>query len=289
MLDGKLADKIKNILEDNYFEKDEYGNYYQDVLADYRDTLSEDRIRDIVNSENPIYAFNNLFYEWDFDYYEYDELYKTLKIELGETIYEEHEDDIMDWVGENVCFNPPYEHYEKQEVLVNIIVDTGDGNYDYTLNNFLNHHAPDIEDLEIEGESSILWLVKQQGYTKEDLIDVIKFEHGKENKFLDSLNEELLNSCTSINALTFSVRMKLGELIDLLDDPKDIILDSSTSCGLVDFWQGSGSLLDICLEREVIIPRKYARVTVDGSVGYSIRTIYGVCPSFWSKSAVLVA
>ena len=150
MLEKKIVDKIKGILKDNYFEKDGYGNYYQDVLADYRDTLDEYTIKNIVNSENPLYAFNDIFNEWDFDYYEYKELYKTLKRKLEEEIYEEYRDDIVDWVNENVYFNPPYEHYEKQEVLVNIIVDTGDGNYDYTLNNFLNYCAPDIEDLEIE-------------------------------------------------------------------------------------------------------------------------------------------
>ena len=288
MLDKEMVDKIKNILEDNYFEKDEHGYYYQDILADYRDTLSEDTIKEIINSENPLYAFNNLFYEWDLDCYEYGELYKTLKRELGEEIYEEYEGDIMDWVNENVYFNPPYEHYEKQEVLVNIIVDTGDGNYDYTLNNFLNYCAPNIEDLEIEKESSVLWLVEQQGYTKEDLIDVIKFEYNKENKFLDSLNDELFNSCTMMNALTFSVKIELGELIDLLDDPRDIVLAKDTSCGLVDFWQGSGSLLNIHLDKEVVIPEEYARVTIDGSVGYSIREIYGMCPSFWTET-ILVA
>lgn len=286
MLNKKLVDKIKAILKDNYFENDEYGYYYQDILADYRDILSENTIKSIVNSENPLYAFNNLFYEWDLDCYEYEELYKTLKRRLGEEIYEKYEDDIVDWIKENVYFNPPCEHYEKQEVLVNIIVDTRDGNYDYTLNNFLNYCAPDIEALEIEEESSVLWLVKQQGYTKGDLIDVIKFKHDKENKFLDSLNEELLNSCTSINALTFSVRMELGELIDLLDDPKDIVLDSSTSCGLVDFWHGSGSLLDIHLDKEVIIKEEYARITVDGNVGYSIREIYGISPKHWTKTVL---
>lgn len=288
MLIKKVVDKIKVILKENYFEKDEHGYYYQDILADYRDTLSEDTIKEIINSENPLYAFNNLFYEWDLDCYEYGELYKTLKRELGEEIYEEHEDDIMDWINENVYFNPPYEHYEKQEVLVNIIVDTGDGNYDYTCNNFLNHYAPDIEELEIEKESSVLWLVEQQGYTKEDLIDVIKFEYNKENKFLDSLNDELFNSCTMMNALTFSVKIELGELIDLLDDPRDIVLAKDTSCGLVDFWQGSGSLLNIHLDKEVVIPEEYARVTIDGSVGYSIREIYGMCPSFWTET-ILVA
>lgn len=284
MLIKKVVDKIKVILKDNYFEKDEHGYYYQDILADYRDTLSEDTIKEIINSENPLYAFNNLFYEWDLDCYEYGELYETLKRELGEEIYEEYEGDIMDWVNENVYFNLPYEHYEKQEVLVNIIVDTGDGNYDYTLNNFLNYCAPNIADLEIEKESSVLWLVEQQGYTKEDLIDVIKFEYNKENKFLDSLNDELFNSCTMMNALTFSVKIELGELIDLLDNPRDIVLAKDTSCGLVDFWQGSGSLLNIHLDKEVVIPEECARVTIDGSVGYSIREIYGMCPSFWTET-----
>lgn len=285
MLNKNLVDKIKKVLEEQYFEKDQYGEYYLQVLADYKDSLSEDTIKEIVNSDNPIEEFYSLFDEWDF-YYEYEYLYEQIKIKLGKETYEKYEDDIKDWIFDNLYFVAPYEHYEQQEVLVNIIVDVGDGNYDYTCNNFLNYYAPDIEELVIPKESSILWLVKQQGYTEQDLLDVINSRYDKKNKFLDSLNAELLNSCTSINALTFSIKMQLKQVIDLLNDPTDIVLDANTSCGLVDFWHGSGSLLGIELEKEVIIPKKYARVTVDGSVGYSIQEIYGMCPSFWTDSVL---
>lgn len=287
-LEEKMVDKVKNVLEKNYFEKDKDGFYFQDISADYRDVLSEETIKNIVNSEDPICEFNNFFNEWDVSY-EYEELFKLLRSELGETLYETNEDDMENWICENVYFNPPYEHYERQEVLVNIIVDTRDGNYDYTLNNFLNYCAPKVEDLKIDNKSSILWLVKQQGYTKKDLMNVIKFEYDKENKFLNSLNSELLNSTSSMNALVFSIKMELKELIDFLDNPEDITLDKNTSCGLVDFWNGAGSVLEISLDKNIVIPKQYARMTVDGSVGYSIQEIYGMCPSFWTESVFVTA
>lgn len=281
----KVIDTIKDILIKNYFRIDENNFYFYDIYADYRDSLEESSIAKIVNSTKPREEFYNLFDLSDYDFYEFQELFKILKRELKDEYYD-NEEHIKDWIYENVYFNFPFSHYEKQEVLVNIIVDTGDGNYDYTCNNFMNFYAPNVEDLEIMNESSILWLVKQQGYTKKDLLNVIKHEYDKNDKFLDSLNEELLNSCSSLNALTFSVKMDLGDLLNYLENPQDIMLDPNTSCGLVNFWSGSGSLLNIRLNKKVIIPKEFARVSIDGGHGYSIREIYGMMSSYWTDTFI---
>lgn len=284
----KLVDRLKDILEKNYFKKDKDGSYFYEIPADYRDVLSGDTIRQIINSDDPATEYEEILFEMDYENYEFEALYELIRKELEEEMYERHMGEIRDWIIENVYFKLPYEHFDAQKVLVNIIADTGDGNYDYTCNNFLNYYAPKIEDLEIEEESSVLWLVKQQGYTEKDLMDVITFEYDRDNKFLDSLNSELLNSCSSINALVFSIKMRLRDLINYLANPTDIVLSKDTSCGLANFWHGSGSLLNISLDKNVVIPKKHVRLTVDGNTGYSIQEIYGMCPSFWDNSFCLM-
>ncbi|MCK9471683.1 MAG: hypothetical protein M0Q88_08025 [Bacilli bacterium] len=271
---------IEEILGNNYYKKDSCGCWFCDIDADYRDEFDEGTIKKIVKSKHPKETFQNLFYEGDFDYWEWESLFKLLKDNLEE--YEELKDEITEWLNENVYFNPPFTHYKNQNVLVNILVDTGDGNYDYTCNNLMNFY----KDKEIYKESSILWLIKQQGYTKRDLLNVIKNKHDKNDKFLNSISDELLNSCSHMNALVFSVKMSLGELINYLEHPTDIILDKGTSCGLVDFWNGSGSLLDISLKKDVVISKEYANVSIDGGHGYSISEIYGILSSYWTNTFV---
>lgn len=55
-----------------------------------------------------------------------------------------------------------------QYVPVSIMVDTGDGNYDYTLNSLYPSFYGRRCD-EIPEKSSLLWLAKQQGYDASDL------------------------------------------------------------------------------------------------------------------------
>ena len=80
--------------------------------------------------------------------------------------------------------------------------------------------------------------------------------------------------------------MTLVDLIDYLEEPKDIVLDKYTNCGLVDFWNGAGGMLDICLNKEVIIPKIYVNISIDGGHGYSIRSIYGMCSTYWKDTLV---
>ena len=119
--------------------------------------------------------------------------------------------------------------------------------------------------------------------------------------FMKSVYDELRNLTSSINELVFCVKMTVRQFCDLRDAiavesdlnksyyPKErkgrghIVLTKDSTCGLIDEWQGSGSLLEIALEKDIRLPIRYiARVVYDGAVKYGIKEIYGVSDSLWS-------
>ena len=108
-----------------------------------------------------------------------------------------------------------------------------------------------------------------------------------------------------MNALVFLVKMTLEEyfnLRDAIDKEKKrnesynlsertgrgyLLLSKDTTCGLYDSWNGSGSVLEIKLEKDVRLPfRCIASADHDGCHGYGIREIYGCGSDLWSDNAV---
>ena len=73
------------------------------------------------------------------------------------------------------AYKLPEEHYLDQSVCVNIIVDTGDGNYDFVLNDVYPHYNGRYGDI-VPEEASVLWLVRQQGFTKRQLNQALRQE-----------------------------------------------------------------------------------------------------------------
>ena len=117
-----------------------------------------------------------------------------------------------------------------------------------------------------------------------------------------------------MNALTFFVEMTVEQLFDLNEAIKDngkndhplnkdeyrctwerkgkrkITLDKSAVCGLYDSWSGAGSILEIELEKDVVLPMKYIGTALpDGGRGYSVASIYGVCSSMWTPTLKKIA
>ena len=268
-----------------YYDKEIGGIYYTELVADYRDELDKKTIEEILQSNNPLDEFYSLVWEAyiDSDLSEYNYIFETIESNWDEEeygAYDEHEDFIVEWIFEHIRFDIPYSHYLKQDVNVNIVVDVGDGNYDFSLNNFASYNA--IKDESIDNNSSVLWLVKQQGYTKKDLSNTISKENFKDSKFLKSIFAELVNATTHMNALVFFVKMELGEFFKYLEEPYDLILPANINCGLVDFWQGAGSVLGIELEKEAKIPKEFVQVHVDGNRGYGLQDIYGINDGLWN-------
>lgn len=112
-----------------------------------------------------------------------------------------------------------------------------------------------------------------------------------------------------MNALTFFVEMTVEQLFDLHEaikengknDPplekdayrcvwerkgrKKIVIDKDAVCGLYDTWSGAGSVLEINLEKDVVLPLKYVSSALpDGGRGWSVANVYGVCSSMWTPT-----
>ena len=285
--------------------RDKHGNFYTEIYADYRDELDDQSLKKLCNAENP----REQFYEWLDEAYleciwEYEDqvIKEVLKDEdFAEIASGLDEDEVRDHLRDMFYVKLPEEHYLNQEVLVDILVDTGDANYDYTLNNFTPHYDA-CDDEPISEESSLLWLARQQGYTKTQLKQAMR-ERPAERNFMRSVYEEVNNTSTHMNTLTFMVKMTLEEYFTLTDaiiqerEKNEsyllkgrkgrgwILLDKSTTTGLYDPWNGSGGCLEIRLDKDVRLPiRCIETAKHDGCRGYSIREIYCCCTSLWTET-----
>lgn len=286
----KLDAEIMAYIEKNMYLAKEPGGYLTyDVYVDYDDELFSDDLKKIFNSETPMDTFLNVVD----DVYDGFEEKDWIANEIKKNFSEEYHEYITSWVDENVFPNAPYEHFLKQEVCVDITVDTGDANYDFTLNS--------LESGNISGLASTVWLARQQGYTLSD----IKLGCGREadNEFLKSLYAEYDEECSAMNALTFLVRMPLRQALEILDAKQKlkrsmteeekyrpsrnrngsfIVLSENTEVGLIDFWNGSGSSFGIRLEKDVVLPLKYIyNIYPDECYKYGFMNIYGCSKIFF--------
>lgn len=298
----ELKEKIDNLLRKQFYLKEQNGEFYGSLYVDYRDELCDETVKKILNSENPRDSFYEVLFDMEIDAstYEYDyienELFKSLTDEEKDIFYGE---DLRTWLFDHVHFSYDEEDWDK-ELEVNLMVDTGDSNYDFACNNTLSwygNHTTDFDE-----RSSIKWLAKQQRrYTL--LKKTIKERYGSKakddndfteefpevNKFVDTTIEELINNSHCCCVLTFMPKMSLLELIDLKEYIKNnpegyITISKDTDCGLFAPFVGGGSLLSICLEKDVKLPNKFVYdIYMDGmkNHGYDIGEVYGMCSSAW--------
>lgn len=279
-MDKSLETKIVEFLDNKTsLNKGENNCFSQKIYADYRDKLSEDSIKKILEADEPMDEFYELF-GYDYNMYEFGALFKELEESFEG--YEENEKEVDEWIREHVSFYIDTDHYLKETVCANIIIDTGDGNYDFTLNNL--YQADEINE-----DSALLWLAKAQGYTKEQLEKATIAEEVSfsDSKLLKSIYQECLNTTSSMNALSFFVDMTIKDLIDYKKKPWTIKLDKDVKCGLVDYWNGAGGILEIELEKELEIPSDKVRsFKIDGADGYGVGEIFGMCSTFWTDTII---
>lgn len=309
--DKLFEEAVRSIVDDEYsgYCHKDGDTYVHEMYADYRDEMQYDTAVAILEADDPTYSFNEKLGEW------YEEQAEDLRSDLEKKIgdilsaddglfpdglTDEQEDELRDMLYDMVSFAPPADHYLKQEFYVNIMVDTGDGNYDYTLNSVYPCYCGDYDE-PIDEKASIVWLAKQQGYSKEQLESALKADgNDAPEGFLRSMRKELVNMPSHMATLTFLVKMslenliKLNELVKLQDrdghhydtnenpDCGYIVIAKNTETGLYDPWSGGGSVLEIELEKDVELPVKFIRSALpDGGDGYSVANVYGLCGSVW--------
>jgi len=262
-----------------------WGTY--DLWVDPTDRISFDQLKDIVQAPHKLDAFYELLDEYAATIsgdqeYEFVKLIEEHWTDDPQVPFDTYEDVVQEIIREHVYFNFPYDHYLKRTVQVDILVDTGDGDYEYTLNNIAGYYAP--KNGSIDNKSSLLWLAKQQGFTKQQLRDAITKQVYHDSAFLQSVYTECTNTTTSMNALAFFVTMTLQQYIDWMDNQQNIVLSADTHCGLYDAWNGAGGPLEIRLDHPVTIPYRLAHPYFDGTHGYSVKTVYGMLGRFWKET-----
>lgn len=288
--------KILGEIMPSYTKKSE-TEWAIELYADYRDEIDSKTALEILEADIP----EDHLYEMMSDWYseqeadEIDEIAKKVMDRFCEEKPDEAE--VLDCVRDHVYCDYPFDHYLDQGFKVPVMVDTGDGNYDYVLNNIVpgwgGCEAEDIDD-----DASLVWLVEQQGYTKSDLATAIS--EGTENKFLQSIVDELANETGSMNTLTFLTTMTLRQLINLnavmktrekdghmydnrcYPDVGTITINKDAFTGLFDAWNGGGSMFEIQLEKDVVLPIKFIRSALpDGGDGYGVDAVYGFTGKAW--------
>lgn len=303
-----LHQKLKAFLDEKYssWAWDEKNKcYFDEPYRSYDDVIDDKTISDILDSKDPMGALEQNCYEWwENCAWEHEaELIKEFKETLTRQSWDD--DKIREELESMWYFKYPTDEYLEQEVDVDICIDTGDANYDYTLNAVYPHYNGREED-EINDHASLVWLAKTQGYSKEQLQHALNtLEDSLERHgFLETVYDEILNCSTPMPALVFPVKMSLGKLIELYgvihqrdqkeyewesekrEDCGSIIVGKNVDCLLYDFWDGGGGCWGIELEKDVEIPIKYIRsAEPDGAKTYSIKSCYGCNSSCW-KDAV---
>lgn len=302
-----LQQKLKAFLDEKYGSwawDEESQCYYEEPYRGYDDAIDDKTISDILDSKDPMEALEQNCYEWwENCAWEHEaELIKEFKETLTRQSWDD--DKIREELESMWYFKYPTDEYLEQEVDVDICIDTGDANYDYTLNAVYPHYNGREED-EINDHASLVWLAKTQGYSKEQLQHALNtLEDSLERHgFLETVYDEILNCSTPMPALVFPVKMTLGKLIELYgvihqrdqkeyewepekrEDCGSIIVGKNVDCLLYDFWDGGGGCWGIELEKDVEIPVKYIRnAEPDGAKTYSIKSCYGCNSSCWKDA-----
>lgn len=301
---------------DKSFEvfKDTEGLYCYEIYADYNDAMDADTATEILESADPEQAFAEKMEEWYLNYEvgAYYELENSIKSKLTtdggpypKCFTEEENNMFVDLVDELVYVKLPEDHFLDQEFCVNIMVDSGDGNYDYTLNSVYPCWYGRYEQ-RLDDKAGIVWLARQQGYTKTQLWKALREgDIADPHSFLETMRQEIANCASHTMTLTFLVKMRLRDLMELnrliklqdrnghfYDATKNpdcgyIVIDKKTMTGLYNPWGGGGSVLEIELDKDVRLPIRFIRSALpDGGDGYSIESVYGMCGSAWTQGEV---
>ena len=291
---------VKDYLTENHtWCKNANGEYHFEIDVDYRDEIEDSIAQEILDNISPRDTLIERLWdryqeqEWDIIDNLVDDFKEKVDPELLEdaNIIEDgnlDDEDIRDEIMDIIYVDYPVDWAEDQEFCFNIIVSNGDDNYDF----WLNEHIVD-EDGKVDEnaeKAGLVWLVKQQGYTLEELVKILKNgDIEKPKTFLETVLQEIANGY-GCEALTFCVKMTLGQAIALKEQMESnpngsIVIDKRATCGLFDMWSGGGSILDICCEKDVEIPfENIWKLYIDErrSNRYdSIHSVYGTDSSLW--------
>ena len=190
--------------------------------------------------------------------------------------------------------------YEQQMMRVNAIVSTAG---EITVGSEGNSNKRQVQ-------SFIKTLVEDQGHTMAELnmaldeysdavllpafSDGDKEQTEKYGKFIASLASEIANSNPyNIDDFVFLTRISVEDYARLGDEDATLTFHPGTMCGMYNSHDGSGSVLEVELEKEITVPRSdIAELQIESRVEkhgyeYCVDEVYGLVGTAWNgKSEV---
>lgn len=180
MTHEEITLKIKEQLERF---KDNSGTY--NIPLDFPwSEFTEKQVQRILSANEPQKAYEDVkleILEEEWDEYVYENGEAEVEFYLSSDLIKDiHASDygLDKFIDEYIYFTSDDQELREQEVNVDILVDVGDMNTDFTQNIFANgyyHNRGDFESPDrLPQYSSLIWLSQQQGVSKEDLLNVLK-------------------------------------------------------------------------------------------------------------------
>lgn len=309
----KKLDALLEAAEALYFVEKDGDKRTLRIFADYRDTnewllpkafeaaaaILENRWEHDEDPEKSfLYRMTEQIYEgheWIIGDIE-DEIIKCAADALGITDAEEKQELRESlWYGP-LSIEPDYEYFLGQTMKVNLIFATNEEqNWDCNLvsaqgDALLGEDKRNILSI----PSGLSRLLDAQGYTMADLKNAMGSyqQHGyPENKqdkpkFLLSLCQELENHTYSMGCMTVLAEMNMYELAKLLRNDTQITFPMNAMLGIYNPWNGSGSLLEIELEKPLTLSSQdIFKIQIEGcghqKWEYTVDQTYGLIGSCW--------
>lgn len=298
-----------------------------EIYADYRETgeFLQETVYENRNSEELEHIVRDKLWEGYADtisQYE-DEILKK----AGYVPWENDAEEPRDYLREKYSIEPDYDHFLGHEMKVNIMLCTAnERNNEYTTihEQYVAITTPDKltqPEESLKEDSMLVWLLKQQGHTLDELQatmkDYNKFfydasypngnhvkhygEDGKElnssgkielfnnthNAFLTSVCQELENQSYEMGVMTVLAKMSIEDFIKMQSGDKEIAFSKDCMIGIYNPWNGSGSLLEIELEKDLVFTSDMIRdIQIEGvkpDFEWTVDDSFGLVGSCWKE------
>lgn len=254
----RIREKITN--------RDDFINEILDAYSDSESYYIDDMIKDFKN--NYIKDYRLAAY---LDYH--DDLY----------------DDLRDVIYDYVDIEYPINSFLKDEIKVNIFYKSkiNSGFDDEWLPWLL--HTQDLlckDHPYLKKLLNCLHVYHNEKITKKD--KKLYNKDYKENIFFKSLIDEIENCyLDSPRDLCFIATITIENYFKLLEKNKKFTIQKDCMVGLVDIYNGGGSMLDIQLEKDVILNTNDIEIRIEGVDKYSVDDIYGLISSCYKDCVVI--
>ncbi len=307
----KETDEFHKFLSD--LVEDKFGSDKKcDVYYDYRDEVAPEIIGKGFDSiekhggylKDYLYEhYSEMFYDYDSEQLESIESeIENCDNEVFKKIYEkETEKDYPGGLSDYLYNVAGYEGIDinlddllkRSEFKVNLLLATKQ-EINHDMCSVVNCYGNNLEAIEterlqtIDFDNALTYLIHQQGYTVEEVYDTLLFNKETDSKFIKSLVSELDNCTYTMNNLTVLLQLDGNQLVDLhddIDENDNITLSKDCMLGLYNKWNGSGSILELELERDLVIPKSMIFDSqiegVKRNYEYTVDHTYGLCGDAW--------